>query len=145
MRRGENVGKALHIILDDVQAEIGTTHPFYTLDPNIYNYGDQNSRWRYTWSVNHSKGLNMVVSNMWCPSSDYIADKNIMETAVHYPKFQGKQKWKLKIINQCRMYLQVFYISEMMNKAGKVSTKWLNGDRINKDTQAKHSNIPKTT
>ena len=61
MRRGHNIGKALQITLNDVHTEIGTTQPFYTLDPNIYNYGDQHSRWRYTWKVNYSKNLNMEV------------------------------------------------------------------------------------
>ena len=74
----------------------------------------------------------MEISDIWCPSSKYKADKNIMETAVQDSKFQGRKRWKLKIINQCRMYLQVFYISKMMDKAGKVSMKWLNGNKINK-------------
>ena len=129
MRRGKNVGKALQITLNDVQAEIGTSKPFYNLDPNLYKYGDQHSWWRYTWKVNHSMDLNMEVSNIWCPKSKFNADKNIMEVAVQDAQFQGKTKWKLKIINHCRMFLQIFFISEMMDKNGKVSMKWLNGDK----------------
>ena len=44
IRRGEKVGKTMLIILIDTQAEIGTSMPFYTLNPDQYNYGDQHTR-----------------------------------------------------------------------------------------------------
>ena len=108
MRRGKKVGKALLITLIDTQATIGTSIPFYTLNPDQYNYGDQHTRWQYTWRVNYRMNLNMKIGQMWVPTTNYGNDCNIMETAAADTSFQGKTRWRLKIINQCRLYLKIF-------------------------------------
>ena len=141
MRRGEKAGSALLITLRDVQAEIGTSKPFYTLDPNLYGYGDQYTRWRYTWTVNHNMNLNMQVEKMWVPEADFSNDINIMETAVQDNKFQGKNKWRLKLINQCRLYLQIFFVGDMIGPDGKISMTWMNGTTIHKHRKY---NLPST-
>ena len=46
-----------------------------------------------------------------------------MEQAVKDSTFHGKDKWKLKIINHCQLYCQVFFIGDMMGKNGKASLK----------------------
>ena len=91
MRRGENAGIALNITLRDTQAEIGTSVPFYTLDPELYDYGDQFSRWRYTWKTNHDIPLNMMVNDMWVPTTEFQNDKNIMEIAIQDINFSKKK------------------------------------------------------
>ena len=65
----------------------------------------------------------------WCPTSTYKNDKNIMEQAVKDSTFHGKDNWKLKIINHCQLYCQVFFIGDMMGKNGKASLKWLKGGK----------------
>ena len=121
MRRGEKVGKAMLITLIDTQAEIGTSMSFYTLNPDQYNYGDQHTRWRYTWRVTYSMKLNMKIGKMWVPTTNYGNNRNIMETAAADSTFLGETKWCLKIINQCRLYLKIFFVSEMMGKDGKIT------------------------
>ena len=54
-------------------------------------------------------------------------DRNIMEVAVEDTKYTGRNNWKLEIINNCKLYVKIFYIGEMMNKDGKVDLKILNG------------------
>lgn len=56
----------------------------------------------------------MTIQNQWCPSSVYKNNFNIMEFAVKDTKFHGNTKWKLKIINHCRLYCKVFFIGDMM-------------------------------
>ena len=78
MHRGEKVGKALLITLINTQAKIGTSMPFYTLNPEQYNYGDQHTRWRYTWMVNYSMNLNMKIGNMWVPTTKCANGRNLI-------------------------------------------------------------------
>ena len=52
-----------------------------------------------------------------------------MEQAVKDSTFHGKDNWKLKIINHCQLYCQVFFIGDMMGKNGKASLKWLKGGK----------------
>ena len=40
------------------------------------------------------------------------------------------EKWKLEVINNCRMYLGVIYLSEMTNGEGCIPLTYLNGDKI---------------
>ena len=48
MRRNDNAGKALLITLQDPQIEIGTEEPFFYKDPEVYHYGTDKTRWKYT-------------------------------------------------------------------------------------------------
>ena len=57
--------------------------------------------------------------------------------------FNGETKWKLKIINKCRLYCQVFFIGDMMRKQGKVTLKWLNGEKRNSKHHLKFPPIQK--
>ena len=40
---------------------------------------------------------------------------------------QGKNKWKLEVINNCRLYLECFYVGDLIDKQGKIPVKYLNG------------------
>ena len=64
IRRCHNVGSAMIITLNNMQAEIRTHVPFYNLDPTLYNYGDQNARWRYTWDINYRYNINMTLKKL---------------------------------------------------------------------------------
>ena len=50
-----------------------------------------------------------------------------METAIANEYFHRKHIWKLEAINNCRMYICIFYISKMMNDMGCVEHKYLDG------------------
>ena len=78
--------------------------------------------------------LNMKIGKMWVPTTNYGNNRNIMETAAADSTFLGETKWCLKIINQCRLYLKIFFVSEMMGKDGKITIDWLNGRRRNNNS-----------
>ena len=50
-----------------------------------------------------------------------------MEDAVKDKYFMRKQNWKLEVINNCRRYLGVYYISKLMDGSGNVNRDYLNG------------------
>ena len=72
--------------------------------------------------------LEMKIFNMWVPKPQRVGDRNIMETAIDDSYFHRKYGWKLEVINNCRMYLGIFYISEIMNEGGHVKRSFLEGD-----------------
>ena len=127
LRRGQKIGKALMITLRNLQIEVGTSKPFYTLDPNLFQYITPNTRWGYFWKVAYEKGLHAEMYNYWTPKPSYHNDRNIMEVAVEDKYFRQKNRFKLESINKCRMHLQVFFISEMETRQGLINERYLNG------------------
>ena len=55
----------------------------------------------------------MIITDMWVPTSEYKEDKNIMEMALKDTTYLGKKRWKIGIINNCQLYMKVFYLSEL--------------------------------
>ena len=128
IRRGDQAGSALLTTLHDTQLESGMENPFYTYSQESLEYLTKNTRWGYMWSFCERYNLDMTVWGMWTPSTRIPNDKVIMTTAINDPKYEKKEKWKLEVINTCRMYLGIIYISEMTNNEGRIPLSYLNGD-----------------
>ena len=123
LRREDNIATALNCTMIDTQIEIGTKAPFYTLDPGLFDYCTENTRWKYTWSMARENTIRIEVNNMWLPTTEIENDKCIMETAVKDRNYQGKNAYKLKTVNQCRMYQQAFFISDLLSNDGNMVDK----------------------
>ena len=133
LRRKDDVGKMIRATLNNTQIEVGLPHPFFTYNSDKINYCTKNTRWHYIWKFTNDTGLDLKVENMWTLTSQQEGDKNIMEIAIKDTYFHQKYGWKLEVINNCRMYLGVFYLSEIMNDNGRVERKYLDGsDRVTK-------------
>ena len=132
MRRQDNTGKLLTITKRDTQLESGLSIPFYKTNPDEYNYVTKNTRWRYLWQVIYKYDIDIHFYNEWIPTKNYDNDKNIMETAVKDPKYKKqKTKWKLEIINNCRMYIGAIFLSDMVGLTGRINKNYLNGNLNN--------------
>ena len=129
LRREDRVGKGLMITLNDHQCYIGSGKPFLQLNPDTYGYGDQNTRWRYTWKMLWEAKLTTKIYNQWVPKGRNEDDVNIMDVAVRDSELIGKKWPMLEHINSCRLYLQVFYISELSDDGKKVNIEYLNGTK----------------
>lgn len=70
------------------------------MDPNEYNYGTKDTRWRYFWNTIWNHQLEVELYNMWTPESIYIDDENIMEIAVSDPFYCGKEKYQVVSVNR---------------------------------------------
>ena len=101
LRRGGNTSSALQITLKDIQIEVGTTQPFYNLDPSKYSYCTKDTRWRYFWETIAQYNIKGSIYNMWTPQAKYEDDENIMEKAAQDPFYCGKEKYRIVSINQC--------------------------------------------
>ena len=142
LRRGDNTGKALIITKRDTQLESGLPTQFYKWNPSEVNYVTKNTRWNYMWRVIFHYKIDIVFYNEWLPQLKYENDKNIMEVAIKDKKYTNtKNKWRLEIINNCRMYLGIINISDMVDKQGQMLMNYVTG---NFNTQPKSEyNYPK--
>ena len=145
MRRGDKLGKTLYLTMRALQIEVGISEPFYNKDPNVYTYITPNTRWGYFWNMIYEHKLEVEIYNFWTPKSKFNDDKNIMEVAVTDKLFLRKDRYKLASINRCRLYLQVFYLSDLVGENNKVKVGYLNGESSRKNMGMQIPAITKPT
>ena len=128
MRRGGITGKALEASLSGHQIVAGVSKPFYEYDEHELPYLPQDTRWVYTWKVLKQYRLQIALYDEWLPPKLYENDKNLMDTAICDPYFQHK-RWKLEIINMCRVYLRVFTLGEIAHGTNQVDPGYIYGTK----------------
>ena len=126
IRRQDRAGKGLTINIADLQAEIGSAHQVFELDPAKYNYGAPNTRMQYLWKIIHERNCTMQGWDTWVPTPAGEHDQNLMDTAVADIYFRNKNNSRLKIINNCRLYLGAVFLSDI-DCNGHVPIEYLNG------------------
>ena len=128
MRREGKVKEALYATLHDTQIEAGVKQPFFKRNPNELSYCTSNTRWMYTWNFIWEYKLQLEITTIWTPSSKYSNDQCIMDVAISDSKYRGKNSYKLQTINQCRLYQQAFFISDLqMPNSDQLNKHYLDG------------------
>ena len=128
--RGDRAGVGLRLTLHDHQCIIGSEKLFLNLNPNKYNYGITNTRWKFHWEKIWESQLSAEFYDTWLPKKKRANDVNLMDTATEDSIITGS-KWRLlEHINMCRMYLNVFYISELSIDGKSVDPGYLDGSKI---------------
>ena len=133
LKRKDRAGKGLLITAHDLQVEIGTGKPFYELDPEEYNYTTDSTRWFYLWKSTKKLGLQMELYNFWTPKVSRENDRNIMEVAVQDEGLKSKKWNKLHHINQCRLYVRAFNISDLTLDGKTVYGPYMDGTERGKN------------
>ena len=127
MRRQDRAGKGLFITAHDTQIETGSSVPFHELDPRRCDYTTDKTRWRYIWTESHSIGINIKMYSIWTPQPSNVNDRNIMEVAME-DEILRASKWPLlKHVNMCRLFMRIFYISDMSMDGKRVHKSYLDG------------------
>ena len=130
MRRQDRVAKMLLATLNDVQIEVGISKSFLNSDPSPFTYITANTRWLYTWRACYKLKIRVEIWKQWIPSTNYIHDRNIMEVAINDAYYQGRYNYRLISINRCRLFLQCFFISDLMDEnTGCVPKGYLDGTK----------------
>ena len=142
IRRGDNAGKALIASRITHQVIAGVENLFYTYNVNDLPYLPSNTRWRYFWSIVQQYNLTVEIWNEWLPKKQYEDDKFIMDTAINDPYF-GKKKWKLEVINNCRLYLKIFTIGEMTENGKDIIPGIMEGNYQKENSQVQFENVLK--
>jgi hypothetical protein len=63
----------------------------------------------------------LEIDGLWQPTENRVRDTVIMESLIASGRFTNKD---LKEINYCRIYLQVFYLSDITNIKGNKISAW---------------------
>ena len=120
--------------------------PFYELNIETHDYTTKETQWVYWWKAIKEFNLRPVIHNFWVPTSNYRNDRNIMEVAIRDKLFQGENKYKLVSINRCRLYMQAFFISDMLCEDKiTVDPRYLNGVKISKNETINFPDMIKPT
>ena len=93
-----------------------------------------NTRWGYMWCLIQRYDLNVNFYNEWLPKPKYENDKFIMDNAI-IDKHYEKNPWKIEIVNNCRLYLQIFTLGEIVNKNGVIENQFLSGEAQTENTE----------
>ena len=128
--REDRAGRGLKLTMHDHQCIIGSATLFLNIDPDLYDYGEKNTRWKFIWKSLWNNGLSADVYDYWLPTCRGINDKNIMDTAVRDKTLTGSKWNMLHHINRCRIYLKVFHLSDLTEDGITIDKGYLNGDKV---------------
>ena len=120
LRRQDATGQSLVSNAHALQVLLGSSDQFLDLDyANYSTYIDNNARWCYIWQISAQLDISIQSSFLWSPVSPYgERDIGLMDQAVSDPKYQRKHR-ELHAINACRLYLKVFFLSELTTYSGR--------------------------
>jgi hypothetical protein len=89
--------------------------------------------------------LKLEIYNFWTPSIKFEYDRNIMEVALK-DKVIMSSRWKmLTHINQCRLFLKAFNLSDLTKDGRKLHRPYLEGSERGKNDNIKILNIRRPT
>lgn len=127
MQRNDITKKSIKASLIGHQIMAGPSLPYYMKKRSKLPYMPDNTQWSYMWSMVQEYDLEVKIHNEWLPSMKYKNDRNIMEVAIEDNQLKNNP-WKLEIINNCRVFLQVFTLGEtLMEEKNEIDPKFLNG------------------
>ena len=128
MRRNDSAGKALGATLRGHQVVAGISKSFLNVPPEDIPYMPRDTRWAYMATLTTQYEINIQCYNEWLPKHKCRGDRVIMDTALQDEYFTNK-KWKLEIINNCRLFLQVINLSDMAINNEELDNEYYNGGK----------------
>ena len=134
LRQDTEQADTLRILISTYQLQIGTEQLFLNYPQSDFSYYQITSRTSFLWSVSNHLQITYKIEDIWLPKPARVGDRTIMELLVH----NNVSTESLQIINACRIFLQVIYVSDIVNADGKSVCKWALHP---KPTQPKHSNL----
>ena len=120
----------MYTTLHDPQIEIGTSTPFFELNPDEYPYVTENARWLYTWKIIRELKTTVKVWDSWIPTTSFQDRENTMGVAIKNAFYSGENSYRLQSVNSCHRYHQCFFISELLDRQnGEIGRGFLNGTK----------------
>ena len=93
LRREDRAADILLATFYDLQIEVEFDVSVFQLNPSDITYVTPNTRWLYTWIAIKEINAKIQIWDEWVPSTDYVNDKNIMQTAVNDEYYKGRNKY----------------------------------------------------
>ena len=83
-------------------------------------YVDGCSRTMYLWKMSNELNLTYEIERVWTPNLQREGDSTLMDLLIHHKVSHDC----LRIMNTCRMYLQIIFVSDMVSADGKTVLQW---------------------
>jgi hypothetical protein len=114
--------------LDYTQLEIGCPAQVLGQDYNRYSQAILCPNWiTAIWESLHACNASVAINSDWIPQPERIGDITIMEELTGSALVNERD---LTEINRCRVYLRVFFLSDIVNIQGDTIEEWaINGER----------------
>jgi hypothetical protein len=122
LRCGDTTGELMQMLLEYTQLEYGRRGNLLLQDYKKYECLLLNKNWiTEVWGHLSTCKATVEINGIWVPKENRKSDLAIMERLVASGRFSGKE---LKQINYCRIYLQVFFMSDIANVKGTEVEEW---------------------
>jgi hypothetical protein len=114
LKLGDEVGKFILSLITHTQLQVGSSTPFFGLPfPNYAKW--INNTWATSiWKYTHQAKVTIDVEHHWAPSPCCQDDAALMDLALTF----HLETTQLYHINLCRLYLQVFFLSDIVTAKG---------------------------
>jgi hypothetical protein len=112
----------MQMLLEYTQLECGCRGNPLTQEYNNYSARLINMNWiTEVWEHLQTCKEKVEIDGLWQPTESRVHDIAIMESLIASGRFTDKE---LKEIKYCRIYLQVFFLSDIINIQGNKITEW---------------------
>jgi hypothetical protein len=120
LRCGDATGRLIQMLLEYTQLECGCRGNPLAQEYKYYSALLINTNWiTEVWEHLQTLKSKVEIDGLWKPSENRERDIVIMESLIASGRFTNKD---LKEMNYCRIYLQVFYLSDITNiKVNKIA------------------------
>jgi hypothetical protein len=119
---GDATGRLMQMLLKYTQLECGCRGNPFVQDCSNYSALLINTNWiTEVWEHLQTCKANTEIECLWQPTENRVHDIVIMESLLASGRFTNKE---VKEINYSRIYLQVFYLSDITNVKGNKIEAW---------------------
>ena len=108
------------IALSQLQLLAGTEELFLNKQKKTMQYVTGNTRNMFLWKVCNEYKIKAHIERVWLPSIQRKRDSTIMDMLID----QGVFYQCLWIMNKCRIYLRLLYVSDIVSADGRIVLKW---------------------
>jgi hypothetical protein len=128
LRENKKIGKTMLTTLGAIQIQSGLVTPVFQ-SPKKYNQWCEKGWTRKCWEILQDHEIDLQCEEFLCPSLLRVRDKSIMKTLMDSGKFE---RWQMRDINRCRLYLKAVTISDIASACGKKmnSCRWKKNQEV---------------
>ena len=120
LRQDNELADTNRITLSNYQLTVGSSELFLNQSIKHYSFLDLQSRTTFLWHISNELKLTYQIENVYIPNPSRQDDTAIMDFLIQ----KEVSPECLQIMNACRLYLQVYYISDIVTADGKQIAKW---------------------
>ena len=114
LKRNDTTGKLIKIVMQNIQMSVGSSTPFHHLEFHKYAHLIPDSWLKHIFEYLDSRQITCDFTDMYSFEPQHQHDKTIMNILTHH--FTSSE---LQIINRVRMYLKIYFLSDVTDIKGR--------------------------